>query len=607
MTTAVAAASFLEGGSLPDRLQGGFGWLDWGVVLAVLIITTVIGGKLAGKQSSMRDFFLGGRKLPWYAVSASIVATEISAVTYVSLPSVVFKPGGDVTYLQLGLIGAVLARLFVGYVLVPAYYEREIYSPYDYMANKLGSHMRQVTTVLFTIGGILGQSARVYVTAVVLEVILHAPLGALESATGVPPIAAAVALIGIVAVVWTVLGGIATVVWTDAILFLLFLVGIGVALVIASNGVDGGVAAALSDGWDAGKFHLIDASADPTKAYTLWVALFAASWWMVGPYGTDQLMTQRLFCCKDARDARRAIVVSSFAVGIAFLAAVVGVALWAYYAQQPMTGSALELYEAKNDRVFPIFITEVIPTGLKGLVVAGVFAAAISSLDSIMAALSQTTMSAFILPRRKRELEARGEPVDTPEEARRNVRTSRKLVLVWAVLLCGAAIGMDAVAEHYTSILDLALAMATFTGGALLAGFFLAFLPLSTDGSGFPWAASLSVMTVFALAWHPVWAQGVCVAYAVVLSAAWAVFRVWPALREGRSGPWWQPLLLAALLVVILGLSAFGHFGAVEEDGMVVSYRSLAYPWYVPIGSLVAFGASLLLDERPFAGRSGVD
>jgi Na+/proline symporter len=300
-----------------------------------------------------------------------------------------------------------------------------------------------------------------------------------------------------------------------------------------------------------------------------------------------------LFCCKDARDARKAIVASSVAVVVAFFALIVGVVLWAYYREHPMEGSALALYAEKNDRVFPIFITEVIPTGLKGVVVAGVFAAAISSLDSIMAALSQTTMSAFVLPRRRRKLAARGLPVDSPEETRRNLSTSRALVLGWAILLCAAAVGTDYAAAHYRSILDLALAMATYTGGALLAGFFLAFLPLRTDGSGFAWGASLSVMTVFALAWHEVWAQGACVAFAVVISAAWAAARVWPALRAGRvAGPWWQPLLLAACLVAILAISAFGTF----------SGRSLAYPWYVPIGSLVAFLTSLALDHNPGGG-----
>ena len=145
------------------------GILDLLVIAGTLFVVTLLGARLAGRQESVRDFFLGGRKLPWWGVAASIVATEISAVTYVSLPSVVWRPGGDLTYLQLGLIGALVAKAIVAMVLVPAYFEREIYSPYDYMGARLGGGVRRATTVLFSIGGVLGQAARVYLVAVVLE------------------------------------------------------------------------------------------------------------------------------------------------------------------------------------------------------------------------------------------------------------------------------------------------------------------------------------------------------------------------------------------------------------------------------------------------------
>ena len=151
-------------------LAGRFTLWDWLVVLGFLALTTWIGHRKSGKQASIRDFFLGGRSLPWYAVSASIIATEISAVTFISLPSVVAKDGGNFTYLQLGLIGGLIARSAVAFWLVPAYYEREILSPYDYMAEHLGQGARKVVTWLFAIGGVLGQSARVYLTALVLGV-----------------------------------------------------------------------------------------------------------------------------------------------------------------------------------------------------------------------------------------------------------------------------------------------------------------------------------------------------------------------------------------------------------------------------------------------------
>ncbi len=185
----MSIAPFLLAAGETGSLSGHFTWIDWMVVFGYLAITTVIGGALAGKQATIRDFFLGGRKLPWYAVSGSIIATEISALTFIGVPFVVFKDGGNFTYLQLGVFGSFFARIIVGFVLVPAYYKREIYSPYDYMGNQLGGSVRSVTTALFALGGILSQSARVYLTAVVLNLILRQPLAQLADWTGIAPLA----------------------------------------------------------------------------------------------------------------------------------------------------------------------------------------------------------------------------------------------------------------------------------------------------------------------------------------------------------------------------------------------------------------------------------
>jgi len=369
--------------------------------------------------------------LPWYAVCASIIATEISAVTYVSLPSVVFKPGGNITYLQLGLIGSLIARVIVGYVLVPAYYQREIYSPYDYMGERRGEGMRRVTTVLFSLGGVLGQSARVYLTALILEVILHAELAQVEAFCGLPPLASAIIAIGFVAVLWTWIGGIAAVIWTDAILFLVFLAGLGIAFTTAIRGVDGGVGEVLSVASEAGKLRFFDFSTDPTKAYTMWAALIGATWMMTGIYGTDQLMAQRMFCCRGPREAKRAILGSYVGLVVTVFAAFVGLGLFAYYGQHPLEGEALALYEEKGDRIFPIFTLQALPIGLKGVVLSGVFAAAISSLDSILAALSQATLSSVYLPLRRKVV---GDASSDAEE-RRSLIVSRVLVLVFGVVV----------------------------------------------------------------------------------------------------------------------------------------------------------------------------
>ena len=602
-------------GSLAGRFTG---W-DWAVVFGYLIFTTVLGGALAGKQATIRDFFLGGRKLPWWAVSGSIIATEISALTFIGVPYVVFKGGGNFTYLQLGVFGSLFARVIVGYVLVPVYYQREIFSPYDYMGDKLGNSVRMMTTALFSLGGMLAQSARVYLTAVVLEIILRGPLSELSAHVGLSPMTIAIWIIGLVAIVWTIMGGITTVIWTDVILFLVFLSGAFIALGVIAYHLPGGLGEIFATGRSAGKFQFFDVDHSPFKAYTIWTAVIASTWGGVGSYGTDQLLAQRMFCCKGPREARRAIIVS--AVGQVVTAAVmlVGVGLFTYYKLHPLEGEALASYNEKGDRIFPIFILTVIPKGLTGLIIAGVFAAAISSLDSILAALSQTTMSAFYLPwRRWRQpsaaragafpvqVEGDAEPTpahseppeDSPEEHRHTVLVSRMFVIFWGVVLCLMAQLAAVASEYYPSILDLGLAMAGYAGGALLAGFLLAFLKLGIDGRGYIWSAPLSVLTVFALVWHQDWAQYVCWAGGAVLLASWiAALLIDPSPEAARDWP--KTFFLLIGIGIMLALSRYGYAdGPIHADTGRPTMLTVAWPWYAPLGSTVAFVFGYLLARR---------
>jgi solute:Na+ symporter, SSS family len=600
------------GEAVQEGLASGFSGIDWAIVLGLLLLATLIGGPLAGRQATIRDFFLGGRKLPWFAVSGSIIATEISAVTLISLPWVVYRPGGDFTYLQLGLIGGVLARFLVAWFLVPAYYEREIYSPYDYIGARLGARARSMATAVFALGGVLAQSTRVFMTALVLDVLLHDELRTVSERLGVPSLWLAIAAIGLVAVAWTFLGGIATVVWTDTILFLIFVATPIIALVTIAGRLEGGFDLIREVGFGAQKFRFWNFDPSPAEPYTFWAAVIGVTWMSVAAFGTDQMMAQRMFCCRSVRDARLAIVVSSVGIVVTVLVAFVGVGLFAYYERHPLTGDALRLFELQGDRIFPIFIDQVVPTGLKGLIVAGVFAAAISSLDSIMAALSQTVLSAVYVPWRERVLRRRGaDPAalaESPEEARRSVRVSRLLVVLFGVLLCWGAVLMQKASAGYDSILDLALAMATYTQGALLAGFLLAFLRLDVDGSGFLWSAPLSVLTVFGLAWHAPWAVGVSAALAWSLLASWIALRVLPDLFTGRrAGLLGQTVLLLLGLSTALWLARWGRvsvLGEVEGENAWVR-ATVAWPWYVPVGCTVAFAYGYLLSRRRAHGPGG--
>jgi len=466
-------------------VEGGFAAWDWAVVAAVLALTTWLGGRLAGKQASVRDYFLGGRGLPWWAVAGSIVATEISAVTFLSLPSVVWRDGGDLTYLQLGIGSLVLAKLAVGFFLIPRYFEAEHYSPYDYVGERLGQGARRMAVALFTVGGVLGQAARVYLTALVLRLLLHDELARLAEHTGIPPLAAAVSVIGVVAVAWTWIGGMAAVVWTDAILFLLLVIGLGASLIVACGGVDGGLAEVLTSAGEAGKLRVIDAELTLARPYTLMAAVLAYLPWGIGAFGTDQLLAQRLFCCANAKEARKAVLASNVSIVVTALAALVGLALFAFLREHPLGEEAAALVAEKPDRVFPLFLLRELPTGVKGLAIAGVFAAAISSLDSILAALAQTTLTTVI-----------------PTRAR-TVATSRILVIGFGVLLCTLAVAMERLSERYPSILDLSLGVVGYTIGPLLAIVLLALWPMGRDGRGLRIRAPLAVAAVATMVWLP--------------------------------------------------------------------------------------------------------
>ncbi|RMF86003.1 MAG: hypothetical protein D6744_00450 [Planctomycetota bacterium] len=599
-------------------LSSRFTLLDWGIVAAYLVVTTVLGAWLAGKQASIRDFFLGGRKLPWYAVSGSIIATEISAVTFVIVPFIVFRPGGNMTYLQLGVFGAVLSRFIVAYWLVPAYYQREIYSPYDYMGNQLGGRVRSMTSVLFALGGVLAQSARVYLTAEVLVVVLHDQLQHLSEQFGLYPLAWAIVFIAIVAVAWTLIGGISTVIWTDAMLFLVFLVGAVAALAAAAEAVPGGFGRILQIGWEAkdsgpwGKFTFFDFSANPTRAYTIWTAVIATTWGGVGAYGTDQLIAQRIFCCRGESQAKLAIITSAASQIVTITVALLGVGLYAYYTQPPapglvgephpdfpgLVGDAAALYRAKGDRILPIFIVEAIPVGMKGLIIAGIFAAAVSSLTSILAALSQTVMSAFYQPWKQRRAKR---PGVAAQQQRHEVFVSRMFVLGWGVVLAAMAFLSAEIADRYKNILDLALAMAGYTAGALLAGFFLGFLPLKINGRGYMYSAPLSVLCVYALIWHDQASHVICWTGAIALLGAWCINELHRGDARPRFGSFLAKtgvLLLGVALLLGLNYFAWGD-GGLDEAGNQ-KYVTIAWPWQTPIGSVIAFvWGWALADRRP--------
>jgi len=441
--------------------------VDWIVVFGYLLLTTLIGHRMRGQQASIRDFFLGGRSLPWPAVSGSIIATEISGVTFIAVPGIVMAFNGNFTYLQWAL-GSILARVIVGCFFVRVFYEKDIYSPYDYMGNRLGAGVKKLATILFTLGSILGQSVRVLVAAIPLKIVTPMPFEW------------CIVVIGIFAIGWTLMGGMRTVIWTDVMQFFLFVTGGLVALFWMISSFDEGWRTLFEiagnaerfDGETVNKLQVFNFTLDPALEFTFWVALFAVPFQNLTAFGVDQLNAQRMFCCRSAGDARKAIIWSSVGQGVTVLMLFVGAALFVFYHHQPPTDPVI--VEAMqwsggqpgvSDNAFPVWIVTELPVGLRGLILAGIFAAAISSLDSILAALSQTTLSLL----RRTDLE------HSEEEHLRMVRLSRMLVLAWGILLTGFTFVLSIIRERSdVNILPLAFGMTSYTVGPLLGMFLLA-------------------------------------------------------------------------------------------------------------------------------------
>jgi len=587
-----------------------FTLIDWFVVFGYLAFTTWIGHALRGKQGTIRDFFLGGRSLPWPAVTGSVIATEISALTFIGVPGTVFAVGGDFTYLQWAL-GSIIARFAVGYWLVPLYYEKEIYSPYDFMGDRLGQAIKKLVTVLFSVGAVLGQSVRVLVTAIILKVV-----------TGMS-IELCIVIIGIFAIGWTWMGGMRTVIWTDVVQFFLFVGGGLLALFWIIGGLNGGwsdiaelnreaeiieftwqpgdEAAATShretvylveneDGeavrqvtverdssdaptltgvvvgtgenmqvqvegrepvpatvsiqnkmkvWD---LRWVDSETGQLLTFTLWVALFAMPFQNFAAYGTDQLMAQRIFCCRNEQDARKAVIWSSVSQLITVLMLLVSAGLYAWYQRQSIGPSEFSYFVQDKNNVFPVWITTVLPAGLSGLLIAGAFAAAISSLDSILAALSQTTLSA-IHGRDKFENE---------QGSTAMVWQSRLMVVGWGIALALVAILLNQIYKQDKNLIYFAFRMVSYTYGPMLAILFLAIAPVPKSKLG------IIIGTAFS----------------IVLTA-----------------------LVLPDLYIVLNLLGFD----------AQAPRGIAFPWFFPINAAITFGFGVVFGyfENKSKGDAG--
>ena len=491
--------------------------LDLVVLVLYGIAVVALGLRAGGRQRSADDYFLGGRDLPWGAASLSIIATETSTLTVIGVPAVAY--GGSLVFLQLAL-GYILGRGVVAAVLLPRYARGEAQTAYAFLGSRFGDGLRGLASVTFLVTRLLADGVRLFATAIPVQVIARA--AGVE--VGYPAIILAIAL---ATAAYTLVGGLRAVVWMDVVQLAVYVCGGLAALVLLAPSV----VAAWPEVVAAGKLQIIGGggSLDEilTSPYAFPVAVIGGAFFAMASHGTDHLVVQRVLACRSLRDGQRAMIGSGLGVLVQFaLFLAVGVGLWAHYGGA--SPEALGL--ARGDEIFPRFILDALPPGLRGLLFAGIVAASMSTLSSSLNALAGSTL--FDLAERL------GGWQPAPEKA---LRWSRGLTLLWAAVFVGFATlftGLD------NPVVELGLGIAGFTYGAMLGAFALGLLvPRARQ----PDALLAFVATVGALA--------------AVIGGVW-----WSA--ETGSWVWdWRPS------------------EAVREAG---GLRAVAWPLYPLIGTLVS-------------------
>lgn len=423
-------------------MNSSFTLLDGVVLLAYLVGTTLLGVWLGRSQKDARDYFVAGQAVPWWAVLFSVVATETSALTFISIPGLAYAT--DLTFLQVA-VGYLLGRIVISYTLLPKYYEGRLVTAYALLEQRFGTSTRRLASVTFMFTRALGDSVRIFATTIPLVLIL----GGIVPEQYLRPVA--VLVLGAFTLVYTYYGGMRAVIWTDVVQTGVYMLGGLSAIYLIGGGVDGGWSAIFDRAADGDKLRVFDLYMGFDRPHTLIAGLLGGAFLSMASHGADQLIVQRLLAASSLRDARTALIGSGIGVIAQFaLFLLIGVGLHAFY-------SGAEF--ASPDHIFPRFIIEEMPPGLTGLVIAAILAAAMSTVSSSLNSLSAASTHDIYLPLRKRPLDDAGE-----------LRIGRIFTVIWAVVLLGGALMYR---TQGTPVVVVALSIASFTYGGLLGGFFL--------------------------------------------------------------------------------------------------------------------------------------
>jgi len=442
----------------------GFSAIDYAVIIIYLVGVAYLGIRIAGKQTSTSDYFLGGHDIPWWAVLFSVVATETSTLTFISIPAVAY--GGNLTFLQI-TFGYIVGRILVSLFFLPKYYEGNLSTAYQFLEQRFGASMRNATSSTFMITRLLADGVRLFATAIPLAIILRLG-GAFTGWSDLDIYLLSITAISVITLIYTLIGGIKAVVWMDVMQMGVYIGGALVAAAIMIADLPEGFAGAIDMARETGKLHIIDFGFDMNfkefiaQPYTFFTALIGGAIFSVASHGTDQLIVQRLLTTRDLKNSQKALVWSGFVVALQFaLFLGIGLLLYGFYnAQEPV-----ELGLATTDEIFAKFIVEQLPVGLSGLIVASLFAAAMSSLSSSLNSLASATTLDLYKPYFGKK--------NTEEE---DLRISRIITMVWAFILTGSAFFfafLQLQEGERPAVVELGLGIASYTYGGLLGAFVL--------------------------------------------------------------------------------------------------------------------------------------
>lgn len=492
--------------------------LDLAVILTYFTLTLGVAFWASRQQEDAGDYFLGARDLPAWAVMLSIVATETSALTVISVPGIGAR--GDLTFLQLAF-GYLVGRTAVAAWLLPGYFRGEQDTAYQRIEKRFGLPARQAVSVVFLATRFLGDGVRIFAGAVPLSLLTGWSLPA------------AIVVMGGVTLLYTWFGGLKAVVWSDVVQLTVYLAG-GVAALVIATRLAGGAGALLTAAQAAGKLRIVNPVVSLTVPYTLLGGLVGGALLSAASHGTDQLIVQRLLGTRSLADAQRALIGSGVVVIAQFaLFLLVGTAIWA---------AGLAPGEMNGDAVFSSFVVHQLPAGLSGLVIAGILAAAMSTISSSISALASSMTYDLYATRTGRT---------NPSHL---LRVGRAFSLAWGIALIGGALGFHYLtAGRDTPAVVLALSIASVTYGALLGTYILA--------GRFP--------------------------------------RV-----SGRDAIRAVAVTVAMMLVVLFA----GRLATVSGLGFLEVLGRLAWPWYVPLGTVLALVTGLasaaLRRPAPMAGSA---